>query len=93
MQNSRGNRRGNNFTIRWSDAERAEIVRLHETMPAPAAMGPWLVHVTKLTAIWGSFAIPERSPVVGIYRMPGKTSAERAVTPPGFARAFFEANP
>jgi hypothetical protein len=56
----------------------------------PADFGdPW----TKLTAIWGDFNLPKRSPVKPVSRMPGKTAAERAVTPPGFARAFFEANP
>lgn len=51
---------------------------------------PW----TKRTAIWGDFAIPERGPFVKPIgsAMDRKTPALRAITPPGFARAFFEAN-
>ena len=48
---------------------------------------------TKLTAIWGHFAVPARSHVRPTSRMVGKNAAERAVTPAGFARAFFAANP
>lgn len=50
---------------------------------------PW----TKRTALWGYFTLPARRYVRPSSGMPGRTSAERAVTPPGFARAFFEANP
>lgn len=63
---------------------------------------PW----TKRTALWGDFAIPERGPFVDPIDGGGplcvpcnggrKTchcSEHRAITPPGFARAFFEANP
>lgn len=50
---------------------------------------PW----TKLTAIWGDFALPARVHVVPTSGMVGANAAERAVTPPGFARAFFTANP
>ena len=50
---------------------------------------PW----TKLTALWGCFTLPARCHVAPISRMVGDTSAERARTPPGFARAFFLANP
>lgn len=53
---------------------------------------PW----TKRTAIWGHF----RPPFKWILREPKgrwtdmhKSPAIRAITPPGFARAFFEANP
>ena len=53
---------------------------------------PW----TKKTALWGSFALPERGPFVrpisgktALVRKPGA----RAVTPAGFARAFYKANP
>ena len=65
---------------------------------------PW----TKRTAIWGDFSIPERGPFVKPLgggplcsicdpqrkrlNWCGK-AAHRAITPPGFARAFFEANP
>lgn len=50
---------------------------------------------TKTTAIWGDFAIPERGPFVEPIEsaMARPTAEERAITPSGFARAFFEANP
>jgi len=49
---------------------------------------------TKATAVWGQFNIPERGPFVepvgsAIERA---TAEERAITPDGFARAFFLAN-
>jgi site-specific DNA-cytosine methylase len=62
---------------------------------------PW----TKRTAIWGDYNVPERGPHVRpragggpLCPCNGKRrvcwrAAHRAVTPPGFARAFFEANP
>lgn len=52
---------------------------------------PW----TKRTALWGDFRIPERGPFVKATgsAMDRRGAAARAVTPPGFARAFFEANP
>jgi hypothetical protein len=52
---------------------------------------PW----TKRTAIWGDFVIPERGPFVKPLgsAMDRGNAAARAITPPGFARAFFEANP
>lgn len=65
---------------------------------------PW----TKRTAIWGDFALPERGPFVqplgnGPFckvcdpesrrRSWCSNAAHRAVTPPGFAAAFFRANP
>lgn len=52
---------------------------------------PW----TKRTAIWGDFVIPERGPYVTPLgsAMDRGNAAARAITPPGFARAFFEANP
>lgn len=63
---------------------------------------PW----TKRTALWGSFSAPQRGPFVRAIDgggpicevcnpdAPGVCSvaSHRAVTPPGFARAFFEAN-
>ncbi len=50
---------------------------------------------TKRTAVWGEFDLPERGPFVKPTgsAMERDTAAARAVTPPGFARAFFEANP
>jgi hypothetical protein len=242
LQASRGNRRGDNFTVRWSDAERAEVESLRQAVPGPRALGPWLVWAarrgiavsrgqcrssgsaaarqspagaavptpalvldlcggtgawsepyrkagydvrlvtlpaldvrtyrapsgvrgvlaappcsefsglkrgvrdfakglecvvaclrivaecnpewwalenpgsgllrrwlgpprdtwqpcdfgdpwTKLTAIWGRFALPDRNYVAPLGGMPGETSEERAVTPRGFADAFFRANP
>ena len=65
---------------------------------------PW----TKRTAIWGEFTIPRRGPHVlplgggpfcsvcdpsGTKRSWCNDSAHRAITPAGFARAFYEANP
>lgn len=55
---------------------------------------------TKKTLIWGRFTAPLKKPVEAtegskLWRLP--PSAERAtirsITPPGFARAFFEVNP
>jgi hypothetical protein len=56
---------------------------------------------TKLTYLWGDFAPPVKRPCEGattsnwVNAFPDSKgrSARRAVTPPGFARAFFEANP
>lgn len=62
---------------------------------------------SKRTAIWGSFAEPQRGPYVQPIDGGGplcvvcypdapavcSVASHRAVTPPGFARAFFEANP
>jgi hypothetical protein len=49
---------------------------------------------TKRTGVWGEFTMPTRGPFVEpLQGMPGNNAAERAVTPPGFARAFFAANP
>lgn len=50
---------------------------------------------TKRTAIWGDFVLPARGPFVDPCgsAMDRPTAAERAVTPAGFARAFFAANP
>ena len=57
---------------------------------------PW----TKKTLLWGKYTQPERTPVLPsegskIHRYPpGPERAKlRSITPPGFARAFFEANP
>lgn len=65
---------------------------------------PW----TKRTALWGHFAKPERGPFVkprgggpfckrcdpsGRRRRWCSNAAHRAITPRGFARAFFRANP
>ena len=63
---------------------------------------PW----TKKTCLWGSFNFPKRSRVYPTVSMSRHNSPERygeklgisrararAVTPCGFARAFFEANP
>ena len=59
---------------------------------------PW----TKVTWLWGNFHTLKRSPVkpIGswIHRKKGSrglstTDEMNAITPPGFAQAFFEANP
>ena len=59
---------------------------------------PW----TKRTWVWGSFRIPEQNMVepvqgdrtssIGPTKSYYDRSARRSITPPGFARAFFEAN-
>jgi hypothetical protein len=48
---------------------------------------------TKRTAVWGCFTRPSRRHCRAAARMPGSSSAERAITPPGFAARFFDANP
>jgi hypothetical protein len=60
---------------------------------------PW----TKRTLVWGQFRLPKPDPVPITHRKgsspihraaPGpERAAFRSLTPPGFARAFFEANP
>lgn len=58
---------------------------------------PW----TKKTCLWGNFTTPVQTPVIanefwGWRKLGGKserTKRLRSMTPPGFARAFFEANP
>ncbi|MEK0324492.1 MAG: hypothetical protein QQN63_02215 [Nitrosopumilus sp.] len=55
--------------------------------------------VTKLTYVWGNFSVPVRNPVEpwmgsSLFDDGGKRDQrERSVTPPGFATAFFNANP
>ena len=56
---------------------------------------PW----TKKTCLWGKFNIPIKNPIKPIgknpihYMPPSKNrSALRSITPPGFAKAFYEAN-
>lgn len=58
---------------------------------------------TKRTCLWGDFGPPEQTPVEPVNgsfmhtglagNKEGSGPARRAVTPAGFARAFFEANP
>lgn len=62
---------------------------------------------TKRTDLWGRFTEPKRTPVEvtdemrkrlainnrPLPKIPGGQAARRAMTSPGFARAFFEANP
>jgi len=54
---------------------------------------------TKKTALWGKFNIPEKNPVEPtegskMHLIPPCENRQelRSITPPGFARAFFEAN-
>lgn len=52
---------------------------------------------TKKTLLWGTFKIPIKNPVEAIegskmHRMSSSWKEQRAITPPGFAQAFFEAN-
>jgi len=56
---------------------------------------PW----TKKTCLWGKFVEPQQSPVEPqgknpIWNMPPSKDrgAKRSITPPGFAKAFMEAN-
>jgi len=55
----------------------------------------------KPTDIWGYFKLPAKHPVEGLFEQlidrniiqtTKRTVAERAITPPGFAKAFFNAN-
>ena len=55
---------------------------------------------TKRTCLWGEFTPPEKSPVFPLLGSamaqypPSEDRARlRSITPPGFAKAFFEANP
>jgi hypothetical protein len=53
---------------------------------------------TKRTCLWGRFSPPEKRPVEPIegskmHRLSSSAQYARSVTPPGFAKAFFEANP
>ncbi len=57
---------------------------------------PW----TKKTCLWGQFTMPQKQPVKPLGSLmdrPGckssRSKRERAKTPLGFARAFFQANP
>ena len=75
----------------------------------PKFIGPWQHTFqpcdngdpyTKRTCLWGDFVMPEKSPVEPtegskLWRLPpGPNRAKlRSITPLGFAKAFFEANP
>jgi hypothetical protein len=53
---------------------------------------------TKRTLLWGRFTAPKQTPVMPtlgskMHKLSSKQKIERSITPPGFARAFFEANP
>jgi hypothetical protein len=53
---------------------------------------------TKRTCLWGDFTMPAKRPVQPtqgskISAMSSTWTAQRALTPAGFARAFLEANP
>lgn len=64
---------------------------------------------TKKTCLWGKFNQPTRNPIKPVFIIRGgkrfsptaaftggksaRTKELRSITPPGFARAFFEANP
>jgi hypothetical protein len=53
---------------------------------------------TKRTLLWGSFNLPKPLGVLPtegskMHRLSSSHAAQRALTPPGFAQAFFEANP
>lgn len=80
------------------------IGRLRDYLGSPAyRFDPWWFGDpwTKRTWLWGRFAEPRRAVwqrpadtrVDVTTKMPSSWKAQRAVTPPGFARAFFNANP
>jgi len=53
----------------------------------------------KRTDLWGYFIEPKKNPIPkpdyprkGIGSWQGRSSTQRSITPPGFAKAFFEAN-
>jgi hypothetical protein len=53
---------------------------------------------TKKTLLWGRFTVPQRTPVAPtegskMHFLPSSARRERAVTPAGFAKALFDANP
>lgn len=54
---------------------------------------------TKKTLLWGTFNLPTKSPVFPVEgskmwaKYGGGCSEARSITPPGFAKAFFRANP
>jgi hypothetical protein len=55
---------------------------------------------TKKTCLWGQFNIPppeynKKPPLIWskAHKLSGKEKTKRALTPPGFARAFFRSNP
>lgn len=82
---------------------KGRISKLCNVGPARLSIQPWEYGDpwTKRTILYGRFTPPKKSPVKPKGMMPallksgdaatGKT--ERSVTPPGFAQAFFEANP
>lgn len=52
---------------------------------------------TKKTCLWGRFHVPKKTPVEPsegsrMHKLSSTQQYERSVTPPGFSRAFFEAN-
>lgn len=52
---------------------------------------------TKKTCLWGEFNAPLKNPILPIdgsktHRMSSSHKAKRAITPAGFAKAFYEAN-
>lgn len=104
---NRNGRRGDVFSVRLTDDERASLERLQAQGGGPRAIGAWL-RWTKRTALWGDFELPTRGPFVkpigggplchvcDPQRRKStwcNNSAHRAITAPGFARAFFLANP
>ncbi len=53
-------------------------------------------HYSKRTALWGNFMQPVKNPTYSIgssMHLYVRNPVERAITPSGFARAFFESNP
>ena len=70
--------------------------------PVRTSFHPWYYGdpYTKKTCLWGDFNIPERNPVKPIegskiisYPPSKDRKMLRSITPPGFAKAFYNANP
>ena len=80
------------------------VGRMRRYLGTPALIfDPWEYGdpYTKKTLLWGQFNAPEKNPVEPtegskLWRMYGgkseRTKMMRSITPPGFAKAFFEAN-
>lgn len=82
MQESKGNRRGFNFTLRMSDDERAALERLHTSSEGPRGFGPWLIWAAQRCA---GTALPTRADAV-----PTRVGNTRARAVPNQARIILD---
>lgn len=90
-QLSRGRRRGEVFSVRVSDDERATLEAMQRKGGGPRALVPRRGPFVQPIGGGGPFCLecdPSRRSSVAC-----NNADHRAVTPQGFARAFFEANP